>query len=323
MLRPARTLGLCFVLVLLPVRAFSQGPMVPQSPPVDSNRTYPKSAAGLRWQLQDIWNAAREGNPARLQSLIKLTEIPDPTWFTRTFGQEKGEGGGATYAKDLAGSEKDMEDLMTRLAAEDGEFWVRNINYELAPAREVERGLIDSLRQPVEIFFASWRKRDSDANSKSTPIGYFVFIDGRFRWDSAIVPANVAFVPHQDEKPAQPSGDGNPAAQLPGLANGDTHHAYRPGESGVGYPQCISCPSPRYSKAARRKRLEGTVQMQGIVQPDGTVTDIEILKSPNEELSDLATQAVSNWQMKPARLPDGEPVATIVKVELTFRLLRQ
>jgi hypothetical protein len=277
MLRSAYTLRLCFVLVLLPPYAFSQGPIAPPRPQVDLNRTYPKSPDGLRWQLQDIWNAARDGHPARLESLIKLTEIPDPNWFARTFGQEKGQGWGEAYARDLAGSEKDMEDLMTRLAGEDGEFWVRNINYELAPARELERALIDSLRQPVEIFFASWRKRDSDATAKSTPIGYFVFIDGRFRWDSAIVPADVQFVPHQDEKPPQSPAEGNPAAQLPGLADGNAHPAYRPGVGGVGYPQCISCPSPQYSKTARRKRLQGTVIMQGIVQPDGTVTDLMIV----------------------------------------------
>ena len=213
MLCAARTLRLCFVLLLLPLSAFSQGPIAPSRPQVDLNRTYPKSPAGLRWQLQDIWNAARDGNPARLESLIKLTEIPDPNWFARIFGQEKGARWGEAYAKDLAGSEKDMEDLMTRLAGEDGEFWVRNINYEPAPAREVERALIDSLRQPVEIFFASWRKRDSEAISKSTPVGYFVFIDGRFRWDSAIVPADVQFVPHQDEKPPQSSAAGNAPAQ--------------------------------------------------------------------------------------------------------------
>lgn len=322
MLRAACILRLCFVLALLPLCAFSQGPIVPPHPQVDSNRTYPKSSDGLRWQLQDIWNAARDGNPARLESLIKLTEIPDPGWFARTFGQEKGQGWGEAYARDLAGSEKDMEDLMTRLAGEDGEFWVRNINYELAPAREVERALIDSLRQPVEIFFASWRKRDSDATAKSTPIGYFVFIDGKFRWDSAIVPADVQFVPHQDEKPPQSSAAGNAPAQLPELTDGNAHPAYRPGVGGVGYPRCISCPDPYYSKVARKKGLEGTVLMEVIVQPDGSVTDIKILKSPNEELSDMAVQGVSKWRLKPARLADGEPVAVIVPVEVNFRLLK-
>jgi protein TonB len=322
MLCAARTLRLCFVLVLLPLSAFSQGPIAPSRPQVDLNRTYPKSPDGLRWQLQDIWNAARDGNPARLESLIKLTEIPDPNWFARIFGQEKGARWGEAYAKDLAGSEKDMEDLMTRLAGEDGEFWVRNINYEPAPAREVERALIDSLRQPVEIFFASWRKRDSEAISKSTLVGYFVFIDGRFRWDSAIVPADVQFVPHQDEKTPQSPAAENAAPQPPGLADSSAHPAYRPGVGGVGYPQCISCPSPGYSKTARKKRLQGTVLMQGLVQPDGTVTDLTIVKSPDEELSNMAVQGVSNWQMKPARLPDGEPVATIVTVELNFRLVR-
>lgn len=319
MLRLIPSLLLCFV--LLPPRALSQGPIVPPRPALDSARTYENSRDGLRWQLQDLRNAAAGKDGARLESLIKLTEIPDPRWFTRAFGPDKGDGWSEAYAGNLAGNEKDFGDLMTRLADEDGEFLIRIVNYEPAPAREVERTLIDSLRQPVDIFFASWKKRDSPVGSKSTPVGYFVFLDGRFRWDSAIVPEDVQLVAPADEKLPQSAAAGKAGVPPTVLQGADGQTPYRPGVAGVGYPQCVFCPDPQYSKLARKKRLEGTVLIQAIVQPDGSVTDIKVVKSPDAELSDMAVQGVTNWRMKPARRPDGEPIATTLAIELNFRLL--
>jgi TonB family protein len=320
--RPAHLLDLCFVLLLSPLSAFSQGPMTPARPAADAPRTYDNSPDGLRWQLQDLWNAARENNPARLESLIKQTEVPDPGWFSRAFGPEKGQGWGEAYTSHLAESEKNFEDLMKRLAEEDGQFWVRNIKYEPAPAREVESTLVDSLRLPVNIFFASWKLQDSHQASTSRPVGYFVFIDGRFRWDSAVSPADMHFVVGADRSAEKgTAADQKPTPNPAGNAVDNSKPPYRPGMGGVGYPQCTYCPDPQYSKLARRKQLEGAVLMQVVVQPDGSVTDAKVVKSPDAELSDAAIQAVSLWRFKPARLPDGEAVPTVVAVEMNFRLL--
>src|SRR5215469_12266820 len=192
--RPARMLALCLTLGLLPWRAHAQGPLTLPRPAVDAPRTYDNSADGLRWQLQDILNAARARNSAGLEALIKLTEIPDPDWFTRTFSEDKGAIWSKEYKDDLAQSEGDLEGLMTLLAEQDGEFWVRNIRYERAPAREIESVLVDSSKQPVNIWYASWKIRNSPPAQAPVSIGYFVFIDGRFRWDSAVVPDDDPFV---------------------------------------------------------------------------------------------------------------------------------
>jgi len=315
------TLALPLCLVLFPRPAFSQGPIVPPRPALDSARTYENSRDGLRWQLQDLRNAAGDKDAARLEALIKLTEISDPHWFTRAFGPDKGEGWGEAYTRNLAASEKNFEDLMTSLADEDGQFLIRVVNYEPAPAREVERTLIDSLRQPLDIFFASWKRRDLPTGSKSTPVGYFVFLDGRFRRDSAVVSEDLQVVASTDEKPPQSPASGKAGDPTAALAGGNGQTPYRPGVAGVGYPQCVFCPSPPYSELARKKRLEGTVLMQAIVQLDGSVTDIKVVKSPDAELSDMAVKGVSNWRMKPARRPDGEPIATALAVELNFRVV--
>jgi protein TonB len=97
---------------------------------------------------------------------------------------------------------------------------------------------------------------------------------------------------------------------------------FRPGVGGAGYPSCQSCPDPKYTKLARKKKLEGTVELQVVVQPDGGISDIKLLESPYEELTDMAIEAVKKWRMNPARLPDGRPVRVVVPVEVTFRFLK-
>ena len=319
--RQARLLELCLTLTLSPLCSFAQGPMTVPPPPTDTPRTYANSAEGLRWELQDLWSAARDGNPGRLESLIKLTEIQDPNWFVRAFGQQRGKEWSEAYTDNLDENEKNLEDLMRGLADEDGEFWVRNIKYEPAPAREIETTLLDSLRLPVNIFFASWKLQDPQQVSTSAPIGYFVFIDGRFRWDSAIVPLDIHFASGADHDATQQKD----APEKPpdfAVPEDSSKSPYKPGLKGVGYPQCIYCPDPHYSKQARRKRLEGTVLMQIIVQPDGSVTDVKVIKSPDAELSSMAVEGVSQWRFKPARLPDGEAVRVPVVVDVNFRLLQ-
>lgn len=319
--RPAGLLALCIGLTLSSRCALAQGPMTPPRSPVDAPRTYENSPDGLRWQLQDLRNAARENNPAQLETLIRLTEISQPNWFNRAFGEEKGAFWSQAYTENLTESEKNFADLMRRLAGEDGEFLVRNIKYEPAPARPIESTLVESLRLPVNIFFANWKIQNSAPDTKSTPVGYFVFIDDRFRWDSAIIPVDPHFVVGADRDGAQPKDVPGKSSDSSGLTD-NSKPPYKPGMGGVTYPQCFYTPDPKYSKVARKKRLEGTVLLQGVVQPEGNITNVKVLKSPDSELTDSAIEAVSTWRCKPARTYDGEPVAVLVSVELNFRLLQ-
>jgi TonB family protein len=64
------------------------------------------------------------------------------------------------------------------------------------------------------------------------------------------------------------------------------------------------------------------VVLQVTVKPDGSVTDIQVLKSPDEELSGMATVTVRGWRLNPARRADGEPVTLKFPIEVTFRLAR-
>jgi TonB family protein len=288
-------------------------------------RAYPNSQDGLRWQLQDILNAARDHSHSRLESLIKQTEIPNyKEWFARTFGREKGDSWAGAYETNLSENERYLEVEATKLAAEDGEFVARKVNDDPAPARKMEVGMVDALQRPVNIFFASWKKRESSQDSNASSIGYFVFLEGKFRLDSAISSTEIQLEPGSDSPtprdvpPARTAvGPNNPPA------SGMDYSVSRPGVGGVGYPSCDDCPQPEYTKLARTKRLEGTVVLQVIIQADGGVTNIEVMKSPDAELTQMAIDGVSKWHMNPARLAGGDPVPVRVPIEVTFRLLKQ
>jgi TonB family protein len=68
--------------------------------------------------------------------------------------------------------------------------------------------------------------------------------------------------------------------------------------------------------------MEGTVLLKAIVQADGGVTDIQVVKSPSPELTEIALEGVSKWHMNPARRADGEPVPVFVPIEIVFRLVK-
>jgi len=266
-------------------------------------------------QLENLLAAAREQNRPKLESLTKETQIPNyEKWFTTTFGQERGESWAEPYANDLAERRENFENLFMQMAGDDGEISARKVNDNPGRLESIEAGMVKGLHGPVDYFFASWKKRGSLQDSKGDPIGYFVFLDGKFRWDSTIVftksqPVDVSGKAVSQVGPSRQSAVGK--------VNGPFH----PGVGGITYPACSFCPDPQYTKEAKAKQVEGTVSLQVIIEPNGRATDIQIVKSLRADLDQSAVEAVSSWRFNPALGPSGEPVPVIVPIEITFRLL--
>ena len=96
----------------------------------------------------------------------------------------------------------------------------------------------------------------------------------------------------------------------------------RAGVNGIGYPKCIYCPDPGYSKESRLAGTEGLVVLQVVVQANGNPTNIEIIRSLSKSLDESAVDAVQRWRFKPAFNQQGIPIATATQIEVTFRLLK-
>ena len=90
---------------------------------------------------------------------------------------------------------------------------------------------------------------------------------------------------------------------------------------GVTAPKVIYEAKPRYTADAMRARIEGTVEVQAVVEATGDVSDVRVVRSRDKEngLDDRAVQAVKEWRFKPAT-KDGKALPVLVKIELTFKV---
>jgi len=96
--------------------------------------------------------------------------------------------------------------------------------------------------------------------------------------------------------------------------------SYRPG-NGVTLPRVLHEERPQYTSDAMRAKVQGTVLLECVVRPDGTVGDVQLVRSldPTFGLDQQAIAAAKKWRFVPGtRL--GEPVPVLVTIELTFTL---
>lgn len=93
---------------------------------------------------------------------------------------------------------------------------------------------------------------------------------------------------------------------------------YAPG-NGVTLPVVVKEVRPTYPSAAKNERVGGSVLLESVVLPDGSVGSVKILKSLNAEqgFDRAAVDAMKLWQFKPG-LKDGKPVPVRITTELTF-----
>ena len=115
-------------------------------------------------------------------------------------------------------------------------------------------------------------------------------------------------------------GPGSGSGLGPGSGGGTGGGVYRPG-SGVTAPVPTASPKPAYTAEAMRARIQGSVLVECVVQPTGTCSDIQIIRSldPTFGLDDEAMKSVRGWRFRPGmRL--GQAVPVLVSIEVTFSL---
>jgi protein TonB len=93
---------------------------------------------------------------------------------------------------------------------------------------------------------------------------------------------------------------------------------YKVGE-GIKAPQLVTEVKPIYTRAAKDRGVQGNVELDAVILKDGTVGDVTVAKSLDDELDQQAIKATKQWTFKPGT-KDGDPVNVKVKIELTFTL---
>ena len=89
--------------------------------------------------------------------------------------------------------------------------------------------------------------------------------------------------------------------------------------NGVSVPVVLSDVKPRYTPEAMRERVAGLVKLEGIVETDGSVSDVRVVSPLHPGLDESAVEAFKQWRFKPG-MKDGKPVRVQIDVEMTFTL---
>lgn len=115
-------------------------------------------------------------------------------------------------------------------------------------------------------------------------------------------------------------GPGTGSGYGEGYGGGFGGGAYREG-NGVTSPVLIHETKPNYTGEAMRARIQGLVKLEAIVMPDGSVGDVRIVHSLDQQfgLDREAIKTLRQWRFKPGmRL--GQPVPVLILVEISFTL---
>jgi len=86
------------------------------------------------------------------------------------------------------------------------------------------------------------------------------------------------------------------------------------------YPAYLNNPAPRYPRSAKRRRLEGVVELKVTVDAEGHVSGLSLFKSCGyKSLDRAALQTVRHWRFLPAKR-NGQKVVSDVIVPIRFKL---
>jgi TonB family protein len=115
-------------------------------------------------------------------------------------------------------------------------------------------------------------------------------------------------------------GPGQGSGLGPGYGGGTGGGAYRLG-AGIVSPVVLKEVKPAYTADAMRAKVQGSVWLECIVMPDGSVGEVKVTRSldPIFGLDQEAIKAAKMWRFKPG-MRQGEPVPVIITIELTFTL---
>src|ERR1051326_2112935 len=76
---------------------------------------------------------------------------------------------------------------------------------------------------------------------------------------------------------------------------------------------------PQYPEMARKGRVAGLVIVEAIINKEGSVEQVKVIKGLPFGMSESAVEAVKQWKFKPGTL-NGEPVDVIFNLTVNFKM---
>ncbi len=96
----------------------------------------------------------------------------------------------------------------------------------------------------------------------------------------------------------------------------DDPPVFRPGAD-VSSPAVIREVKPEYPADVMREGIQGTVELEGIVQIDGTIDNIRVTRRLDDRLDHEAIKALGQWRFRPGQ-KDGQAVRVLISIEMSF-----
>jgi protein TonB len=90
-------------------------------------------------------------------------------------------------------------------------------------------------------------------------------------------------------------------------------------DAGMSAPTIAKKVDPQYNDDARILRIQGTIVFSVTINPDGTVTILQVVRALGFGLDENAIAALRQWRFRPS-LRNGEPVAATLNIEVNFNL---
>src|SRR5687768_3335937 len=78
-------------------------------------------------------------------------------------------------------------------------------------------------------------------------------------------------------------------------------------------PRLLNRVAPRYPDSVRKEKVSGSVVIQAVVQKDGSVGPLSVVRPVHPDLDAAALEAVRQWNYEPAR-QNGQPVAVYLTI---------
>lgn len=283
----------------------------PAQPPVTATQPvhldYPDSVRGLEHLAKDVMNAQKEGNQSHALELAQSMVLPDaPTWYLQTFGPKIANDEGGKYATDRK-----------NIPAEILKFFfgaIQNHFTEVTAARfgescddnagESAFGTLQLRLQPVPLY--ELRLRNGNQFLRLFALAY---VDGAFRLALAPrVPDHFPFVGRPAPGPKAQTIPAPPDEEAKRLRVGGNVQAAR----------IVHRVQPQYPEIARNERLQGTVRLHAIIDKDGSISNLVVLKGYCS-LAKASIEAVKNWRYSPTFF-NGDPVQVDTTIDVTFSL---
>lgn len=76
---------------------------------------------------------------------------------------------------------------------------------------------------------------------------------------------------------------------------------------------------PVYPAPAKSAGLQGTVELEALISGEGVPTELRVISSPGDDLTESALEAVRQWRYKPVLL-NGQPVAVVTDIVVNYTL---